>query len=850
MRHTEAEKTFIHSLRNRDNALLKETLDKSPELASQTFHFKGSSVLALNYVIEEQWHAGLLTILPYISDIDMPNEEGLTGLHYASRFGNLKAVEALYNKGANLEKTDLKTGKTAFHYAAEYNSTDIIKFFINKAEENSNINFDDFLNSQTILGETALHFASDVNNHEVMDLLLSKNITINTVRLGGITPLHNASTHCDLYPIVKKMVDRGADVNRATNDKGVSSLCYSSGLNCVETSKYLIKHNAEVNHRTHIGKTPLHHAVFGGHTQSTLLLLQSGAKANVHDDRGVYPVHAAVIADNPLILSYLTAHRADIEVTHAGGQTPLMLGLEIGSIAASRYLVEQGARMDFARVTDGMGMGHAAAFGGNVQSVNFVYARNQKLIFNTNKHLGTAIHYAAANDQVKAIKYLSDLGLGLQLRDKMGFMPIHIAALNNKTEAVKFLIDVAGNPNQKTFLGLNTYQIASFAGATGVTTLLDTLPGIEKETILPWYSSLYYWFAKHIGDQVCQEYKAEDPFINELSTNVVDELETAALESGKNLLMSGFCKIHAIRALQFAKKITFTQDKCSENAATIDDYSGNAINVCASYDGTNSALSPTVKVILGITSIFGIREGGKLIYDSIYEYVHEYISFSHARTKAFKEAIWGAFIPESLLGCFDTYLPKLLYDVAKFGKWMVYENNFSPEQIIVKDVSELSDNYFYLAQSPATCAEKDRAAYNITNDDKVNFVCESKNYYLYSDYYGTAVDIATVAVPAASTIITCQAGIQRNLVTKIAACMGGVLVTAATAVTHFIAEIFTKHHDISLSQYYANKYVSDNSDEKDLYLAQSPATCAVDDKLVTQPLWYLGGDWSVCEENC
>ncbi|CAG7588698.1 ankyrin repeat domain-containing protein [Hyalomma marginatum] len=83
------------------------------------------------------------------------------------------------------------------------------------------------------------------------------------------------------------------------------------------------------------------------------------------------------------------------------------------------------------------------------------------------------MHYAAAHGNLEIVKLLWDLGLRPSFKEKNGFTPLHVAAINNQFEVFYELVQLKADYNDKTFIGLNPYQIAQKLNSHSIIEYLD-----------------------------------------------------------------------------------------------------------------------------------------------------------------------------------------------------------------------------------------------------------------------------------------------------------------------------------------------------------------------------------------
>lgn len=107
----------------------------------------------------------------------------------------------------------------------------------------------------------------------------------------GNTPLHLAAQMLDKKPVVKLLLDLGADVH-AKNRRGGPPLLYAWDR---EVVAMLLNAGADVNASDSFGETPLHNKADEGDgcLDAARLLLDSGADINARTNKGETPLDAA-----------------------------------------------------------------------------------------------------------------------------------------------------------------------------------------------------------------------------------------------------------------------------------------------------------------------------------------------------------------------------------------------------------------------------------------------------------------------------------------------------------------------------------------------------------------------------
>uniref|UniRef100_A0A3B3RYI9 Notch C-terminal domain-containing protein n=1 Tax=Paramormyrops kingsleyae TaxID=1676925 RepID=A0A3B3RYI9_9TELE len=156
-----------------------------------------------------------------------------------------------------------------------------------------------------------------------------------------------------------------------------------------------------------LGETALHLAARYARADATKRLLDAGADANAQDRMGRTPLHAAVAADAQGVFQILIRNRAtDLNARMDDGTTPLILAARL----AVEGMVEQ--------------LAHCHA------DVNAVDA-----------HGKSALHWAAAVNNVEAVLILVKNGANRDLQDLKEKTPLFLAAREGSFDAARVLLD-------------------------------------------------------------------------------------------------------------------------------------------------------------------------------------------------------------------------------------------------------------------------------------------------------------------------------------------------------------------------------------------------------------------------
>lgn len=114
--------------------------------------------------------------------------------------GERAAVEALLEKGANINAAERATGRRPLHKAVLQDHFVIAELLVSHGAD---------LNAPDALGQTPLHIAAMTGSREITKMLLTNGADVNATAGVGVTPLRLADGKGNSN-IVELLVDHGA----------------------------------------------------------------------------------------------------------------------------------------------------------------------------------------------------------------------------------------------------------------------------------------------------------------------------------------------------------------------------------------------------------------------------------------------------------------------------------------------------------------------------------------------------------------------------------------------------------------------------------------------------------------
>ena len=281
--------------------------------------------------------AAVRTVLGQGVDVNTPEADGATALHWAIYRNNLPVVEALVGAGADVTAQN-RYGVRPLGLASVNGNGALLEFLLDAGAD---------ANTTLAEGETALMTAARGGRVDAVTTLLAHGADVNAVESWrGQTALMWAAAegHSD---VVKVLIDHGADIH-ATSEKAFTALLFASRQGQIDTVQALLDAGADLEATLDVfprrttggvaidvppepGLNALLLAAGNAHYELATLLLARGADPNA-SPRGWTVLHQ---------VSWV--RKAGV----AGSNDPAPTGSgRVGSLDFVRTLVERGADLD------------------------------------------------------------------------------------------------------------------------------------------------------------------------------------------------------------------------------------------------------------------------------------------------------------------------------------------------------------------------------------------------------------------------------------------------------------------------------------------------------------------------
>ncbi len=274
------------------------------------------------------------TLLQQGADVDAPQGDGSTALHWASYRDNRDIAARLIRAGAEVDAAN-DLGVTPLWAACENGSSAMVKTLIEAgADPNRALPF----------GETPLMTAARAGNADVVGRLLAAGADVDATTAAGAYGAQTALMWAvaQKHPaVVEVLLAHGADVHaRSTTftetvktistyanyglqcvprdecyitevrSGGFTPLLFAARMGDAASARLLVAAGADVNETTPDGASVLAVAALSGHGAVSAVLLDHGADPNAADG-GYAPLHAAILHRDQTLVAALLAAGAD-----------------------------------------------------------------------------------------------------------------------------------------------------------------------------------------------------------------------------------------------------------------------------------------------------------------------------------------------------------------------------------------------------------------------------------------------------------------------------------------------------------------------------------------------------------
>ena len=408
------------------------------------------------------------------ADVNVPQGDGSTALHWAAHHEDVEMARALLAAGADVEKTTRLGELTPIFMAAKSGSGVMIELLVDAGADPS---------AATTNGTTPLMMAAAAGSVDAVKALLAHGVDPDAVDVHqGQTALmfaaapgrtevvrvlaaHGADVHAtSLVPEPRKVEGAGGPKWRKGDLAlgGMGALHFAAREGHIETAEALLEAGVDVNQLTASNKTSaLTIAIINAHFDLAMFLLDHDAdpKPAVSSD-GLTALYAAVDAQWAnrvwypvptaeeestsylVLIQALLDHGADPNArlgaklwqrqmhgdwVDPAGATAFWRAAQANDVAAMKLLVQHGANPTIGTFKGSSPLQVAAGYGLEPQTSTFV-----------------------PDARLDAVRYLiEEVGADVMEADKNGYTPLHGAGLTADNELIEYLVAMGADVNAR-----------------------------------------------------------------------------------------------------------------------------------------------------------------------------------------------------------------------------------------------------------------------------------------------------------------------------------------------------------------------------------------------------------------
>lgn len=396
--------------------------------------------------------------------IDPQTARGRTPLHWSVIHSQGEFLRFLVSQGANMNIQDAD-GRTVLHLAISRGDMSAVLALLS-SEKDVNLEIVDTSSSQRW---TPLISAVANGQYKIAKLLLKEHAMVDAQDKDGWTALRWAAQR-GYAQMAKLLLSSGASPEPPSNDHW-TLLRWAAQEGREDFIKLLTE--ARVNLNTPIadenGCTALALAVRYGRTMTAWLLIQAGTEVNKPDRNRKTPLHEAVLASENSMLFILLESGADINAQTKHGLTPLHIAASQGLDSAVWLLLQKRAEVTRGDMNDRTPL-HLAIMGGYENVVHTLIWRSCGLTHAKDDEGRTALHYAAAYNNVPIAEIVLNRGAYINVRDFGGHTPLHVAVTHEHEKVVGYLLRKGADVRIQNGMKLTA---AKLAASTGNKTIIE-----------------------------------------------------------------------------------------------------------------------------------------------------------------------------------------------------------------------------------------------------------------------------------------------------------------------------------------------------------------------------------------
>lgn len=476
---------FFEAFESSPRQVFRRLLRSVPYISSRSVHNTPQEFRAMiNRVWEgttavhyaaAQYGSALRLLLPFVNDINFPDDDGATPLVLAAASGEIEGVRALLEAGAEVNHVD-EWNQTALYSALHSKSAEVVRALLDAGADVSIL-----ANS----GYSPLEVIISKDHPEYAEILLEYSPDLKAPMTTGQPPAFLASG-IESTSVLEMLIPL-IDVDQVWNgDRLLHKACWSGWEGVV---KKLIKHRADLNvPPEHIPKaTPVAIAAENSCHAVLKALLAAGALFDAPKPGMTGPIHIATSRGDVQSVTMLIRAGCEIDALNEADKTALWIAADANQMELVNLLISLGADPNLPRSEPPL---LVAADLSNLEMVKAVLSGPTTPNINARGELKeTPLGIAAGRNNVELVSYLMDRGADVNLPSgTRGFSPLQHATLSRDEAVMLKLLKGGADTTIQRNGGLHPFHIACEMGFIDfIEAFLEANTGDAKEVVnLDW----------------------------------------------------------------------------------------------------------------------------------------------------------------------------------------------------------------------------------------------------------------------------------------------------------------------------------------------------------------------------
>ena len=272
-----------------------------------------------------------------------------------------------------------------------------------------------------------------------------------TESMTGSTAIYLATQSEDLE-MIKLLVAHGASIDVENYPEKYTPLSYAAQEGLLEICKYLLEHNADINHCNQHGASPIYLAIARQQHEIIQLLLDDKYKGIIDlNIPTATTLNTALFAaaeqiDSLDVFKRMIEFNADIHFFDKNGNTCLLMAACYGKEEIMQYLIGQGAKINYKSKT-GVSLIHMAAEKGLMDSLKSIL--HAGIDINSEFEGKTPLYLAVLAGQEAVVQYLIEQKADLNVKEKtIEVTCLYPALLRGFYSIFKLLMNSGADINQ------------------------------------------------------------------------------------------------------------------------------------------------------------------------------------------------------------------------------------------------------------------------------------------------------------------------------------------------------------------------------------------------------------------